>query len=186
MSQTFFLRRIRIRHVLTGMLLVAAWCALWGSFSIANLASGTAIAALVLGAGIGSECRGGVRMVPLMRLGALVFVDLVRSTASVASSVVAREDRVDEAIIAVELPVAARRHLLLMVCAVTVTPGTAVVDADPDDGTLYLHVLHADQIDEVRRHVEQLAELADQALPYRPSDARSTPPTTRLKGKAAS
>ena len=176
------IRRIRIRHILTGLLLVAAWCALWGSFSIANLVSGAAIAALVLGAGIGSECRGGVRLGPLLRLGGVVFVDLVRSTASVASSVFSPENRVDEAIIAVNLPASARRHLLLMVCAVTVTPGTAVVDADPDDGTLYLHLLHADQVDEVRRHVERVAELADEALPFRPNDATAT---DRIKRKAA-
>lgn len=171
--------QIRIRHVLTGVLLVAAWCALWGSFSIANLASGAVIAAIVLGAGIGGECRGGVRLVPLLRLGGIVFVDLVRSTVSVASSVLSPEDRVDEAIIAVELPAAARRHLLLMVCAVTLTPGTAVVDADPDNGTLYLHVLHADQVDEIRRHVEQVAELADEALPFRPNTSSLTGSDTR-------
>ena len=96
--------RIRIRHVLTGLLLIAAWCALWGSFSIANLASGSVIAALVLGTGIGSECRGGVRLGPLLRLGGVVFVDLVRSTASVAGSVFSPDNRVDEAIIAVKLP----------------------------------------------------------------------------------
>ena len=174
--------RIRIRHVLTGLLLIAAWCALWGSFSIANLASGSVIAALVLGTGIGSECRGGVRLGPLLRLGGVVFVDLVRSTASVAGSVFSPDNRVDEAIIAVKLPASARRHLLLLVCAVTVTPGTAVVDADPDDGTLYLHLLHADQIDDVRRHVEQVAALADAALPFRPTD---TPALDRTPRKAA-
>ncbi len=176
------LPRIRIRHLLTGLMLVAAWCALWGSFSPANLGSGIVLAALVLGAGIGSECRGGVRLGPLVRLGGLVLVDLVRSTVSVASSVFSPDDRIDEAIIAVTLPASARRHLLLLVCAVTVTPGTAVVDADPDDGTLYLHVLHADEIDEVRRHVERVAELADLALPLRTTDG---PTTRRIERKAA-
>lgn len=174
--------RIRIRHVLTGLLLVAAWCALWGSFSVANIASGVVLATLVLGAGIGSECRGGVRLRPLVQLAGLVFVDLIRSTASVAGSVFSPDARVDEAIIAVRLPASARRHLLLLVCAVTVTPGTAVVDADPDDGTLYLHLLHADEIDEVRSHVERVAELADQALPFR---ATNTSTTERIARKAA-
>ena len=86
---------------------------------------------------------------------------------SVALEVLTPTDRTDEAIVAVPLPTESRRHLLLLIVAVTVTPGTAVIDADPDTGTLYLHLLHSDRRDATVAHVEELAELACKALPVR-------------------
>jgi hypothetical protein len=61
----------------------------------------------------------------------------------------------------------------MLVVAITVTPGTAVIDSDGDTGRLYLHVLHAEKSDEIRRHVRQLADLACRALPVGPVGAVS-------------
>ena len=63
------------------------------------------------------------------------------------------------------MPAGTRAHLLLLIVAVTVTPGTAVVDADPDTGRLYLHLLHLDRAEGTVEHVLELAELACRALP---------------------
>lgn len=153
------------RRVLTVVVLVAGWCALWGSASVANLLSGTVLATLVLVTGMGSRDSGGVRVVPLVRFAGLVALDLVKSTINVAKEILTPTDYTDESIVAVELPPASRRHLLLLVVAVTVTPGTAVVDTDPDTGTLYLHLLHHDRADATVEHVAELAELACAALP---------------------
>jgi multisubunit Na+/H+ antiporter MnhE subunit len=70
-------------------------------------------------------------------------------------------------VIAVTLPAEARRHLLLLVVAVTVTPGTAVVDTDPDSGTLYLHLLNSAEREATELHVRRIADLACRALPTR-------------------
>jgi multisubunit Na+/H+ antiporter MnhE subunit len=61
----------------------------------------------------------------------------------------------------------------MLVVAITVTPGTAVIDSDVDTGRLYLHVLHAEKSDEIRRHVGKLADLACRALPVGPVGAVS-------------
>jgi multisubunit Na+/H+ antiporter MnhE subunit len=74
-------------------------------------------------------------------------------------------DYTDETIIAVDTQAEARSHLFLLVVAITLTPGTAVVDTDPDTGRLYIHLLHADAEPQVIEHVRQLAELACQAFP---------------------
>lgn len=153
------------RWLFTVIGLVAVWCALWGGVSVANVLSGTALAVVVLGAGAGTSSRGGVRIVPLSKFVGLVAVDLVLSTANVVREVLTPTDYTDESIIAVTLPGESKHHLLLLVVAVTVTPGTAVVEADPDSGTLYLHLLHHDRRDDTVRHVERLAELACAALP---------------------
>ena len=115
--------------------------------------------------GVGPPVDGGIRPWPLVQLGLLVGKDLVVSTASVAREVLTPTDYTDEAVVAVELPIESRRHMMLLSTAVTVTPGTAVVDADPDTGPLYLHLLCAGRRPAVEAHVRRLAELSCRALP---------------------
>lgn len=156
---------LTLRRLFTVVGLVAIWCALWGSVSAANVLSGTALAVVVLAAGLGTPGRGSVRLVPLAKFSALVISDLVRSTGNVVFEVLTPTDYTDESIVRVDLIPEGRRHLLLLVVAVTVTPGTAVVDTDLERGTLYLHLLHHDRRDDTVRHVERLAQLASEALP---------------------
>lgn len=153
------------RRILTLALLVAAWCALWGSVSIANVLSGTLIAlAAMLFSGT-DHSVGGLRVLPLVHFVWLVLVDLVVSTVQVAWEILTPTDYTEEAIIAVDTTMGARSHLLMLVVAITVTPGTAVIDSDAETGRLYLHVLHAGKAADIERHVQHLAELACRALP---------------------
>ncbi len=155
------------RRLLTIALLVMAWCALWGSVSAANILSGTLIAvAATIFSGVDRN-TGGLHLVPLLHFVWLVGVDLVVSTVSVAWEILTPTDYTDEAIIAVDTNVESRSHFLMLVVAITVTPGTAVIDSDGDTGRLYLHLLHAEKAPEIERHVRHLAELACRALPVK-------------------
>ncbi len=153
------------RRLLTIAALTGAWCALWGSISAANVLSGLLVSAIVIRPSIGPPGIGTVRPVALLRLIAVVFVDLVKSTFTVAWEVLTPTDHTEESIIEVPLPNEARSHLLLLVIAITLTPGTAVVDADPDTGTLYLHLLHDERRAETVANVARLADLVEAALP---------------------
>jgi multisubunit Na+/H+ antiporter MnhE subunit len=119
---------------------------------------------------------GGVRIVPLLHFLWLVVIDLVVSTVHVAWEILTPTDYTDEAIIAVDTQVESRSHLLMLVVAITVTPGTAVVDTDADTGRLYLHLLHAEKADAIVAHVQRLADLACRALPV-DADAGVEAPT---------
>jgi len=153
------------RRLLTIGLLVAAWCALWGTVSAANVLSGTlVVVAAMLFSGVDRNA-GGVRIGALLHFVWLVIVDLVVSTVQVAWEILTPTDYTDEAIIAVDTNIEARSHFLMLVVAITVTPGTAVIDSDADTGRLYLHVLHAEKAPEIEIHVRHLAELACRALP---------------------
>lgn len=149
----------------------AAWCGLWRDLSFANVASGVLLTTLILALGLGTDGQGGVNFGALVRLSWLVIVDLVQSTKSVAYEVLTPTDYTEESVIAVNVPESTRNHLLLLTVAITLTPGTAVVDADPETCTLYLHVLHHDRTVETVAHVEQLARLAREALPVNGVDA---------------
>jgi multicomponent Na+:H+ antiporter subunit E len=166
MSPTATLRELVMpRRLLMLVLLVAAWCALWGEISVANVLSGILVAITVtLVAGV-EPGQGRIHPVPLARFVWLVAIDLVVSTVSVAWEILTPTDYTDEAIIAVDTQVESRAHLLMLVVAITVTPGTAVVDTDADTGRFYLHLLHADKADGIVEHVQRLAALACRALP---------------------
>ncbi len=161
------------RRFVTVAGLTGLWCGLWRDVSVANLLVGLGVAVLVSGPLIGSDGRGGVRPLALLRLGLVVLVDLARSTVGVAREILIPEDRTDEAIVAIDLPPAGHRHLLFLTVAITLTPGTAVVDVDRDRHRLYLHLLHADRRDDAVAHARRLAELAEEALPTSPTANRA-------------
>lgn len=153
------------RRLVTMALLVAAWCALWGAVAVANVLAGALAAVTVmLVAGL-QPGHDRVRLVPAVQFVWLVAIDLVVSTVNVAWEILTPTDHSDEAIIAVDTSIETRSHLLGLVVAITVTPGTAVVDSDIDTGRLYLHLLHADKADDITAHVQRLADLAGRALP---------------------
>ncbi len=164
-------RLVSIRGFATVAVLTLAWCGLWQDVSVANIVSGGVLAVMTLGFGLGTHLQGGFRLRPLVRFIAVVAVDLVQSTVGVAREAVTPGDTTDEAIIEVNVGPEARRHFLLLIVCITLTPGTAVVDADPDTGAMYLHLLHYDKAPEVRAHVQLLGDLADQALPVSQQDA---------------
>ena len=153
-----------MKRLIMMVALVALWCALWQRVSIANVLSGTTLAVAIFASGLGPAGRGGVRLVPLLKLLWVVVVDLVVSTIAVAREVIVPEDTTDETVIVVEIAPIGRQHLLLLVVAVTLTPGTAVVDVERDSGRLHIHLLHRDQADAVTEHVHELTRLAADAL----------------------
>ena len=158
-------RTLRLRRLATIGALTLVWCGLWGNISAANLLAGLALAIAITASGVGTPGSGSIRPWPLAKLVGVVAVDLVKSTVNVAAEIITPVDSTDEAVIAVDVPLPTRDHLLLLVVAVTLTPGTAVVDADPQTGTLYLHLLHDKRRAETVEHIHQLAELACAALP---------------------
>ena len=164
-----------VRRLATVLALTAAWCALWGNISAANVLSGVLVSTVASFAG--SNVTGGLRLVPLLQLLWVVSVDLAVSTSVVVREVLTPTDYTEEAIIAVPIPVEARVHLLFLYIAITVTPGTAVVAGDDDASTIYLHVLHDDRRDDVVEHVELLVSLVTRAFPMadatRPSEVAS-------------
>lgn len=158
---------VPITKVCSVALLTAVWCALWGEATVANVVSGVILASVLVVIGTLKTSSRTVRPLLLARFIGLVAVDLAKSTITVAGEVLTPADHTREAIIVVDPRPDPVEHRLLMVVAVTITPGTGVVDIDPDTGEIYLHLLHAHKSDDVTAHVQQLNRLANAALPRR-------------------
>ena len=153
------------RRVVTTAGLVMVWCGLWGSVSIANLASGLALSVVVLAADRGPTASHVIRFRPLLKFAWLVLVDLARSTINVAIEIATPNDGTEEVIVAVDLPATGSEHMLLLSASITLSPGTAVVDVDRSSGRYYIHLLHGRLSDETVAHAHELAKLACEALP---------------------
>ncbi len=151
------------RRALAVISLTLVWCGLWGAISFANVASGLVLSVLL---SIGwAHSDGTIRLGPLLKFTWLVIVDLVRSTFDVAVEILTPTDRTEEAIVAVDLPATGKSHLLLLSAAITLSPGTAVVDVNPETGRYYIHLLHVNKLEATVAHAIQLGELACAALP---------------------
>lgn len=143
-----------------------AWVALWGDVSWANVLVGAVLSvATLVGQKRNRSTALRVEPVAFGRLLLAVLVDLGRSTVSVAKEVITPTDYTEEAVIGIPLDPSAMSHALLLTAAITLTPGTAVIEVDQRHSTLYLHVLHAGDREEITAHVHQLADLAVAAFP---------------------
>jgi multicomponent Na+:H+ antiporter subunit E len=154
--------RHRLRHQLPLLLwLVLVWILLWGTWSWANLISGTVVAVAVTSLLPLPPVVGGVQVhgVRLLRLLGYFAVDLVVSAAQVAWLTVRPRGISRSAI--VKIPLRTDSDLLLTIVAETVTlvPGSIVIDLDREEKTLILHVLNVDDESDVeRRRASVLAQ----------------------------
>jgi len=143
---------LRLRHQLPVLSwLVLVWILLWGSFSWANLLSGVLVAVLVTNVLPLPAVIGGVRVHPgalLVFLGYFVK-DLVVSSAQVAWQAIRPSGMQQGAIIAVQLRTDSDLLLTLIAEALTLVPGSIVLDLDRPRRTLGIHLLHVDDVDDM-------------------------------------
>ncbi|MGW3603971.1 Na+/H+ antiporter subunit E [Micromonospora sp. NPDC005161] len=123
--------------------LVAVWCLLWGDINWANLAGGLLVGGAVLlffplpAVTFAGRLRPRALLVFAFRFG----TELVGASLHVARIAVQPGYRPRGAIIGVRLRVPTDLNLALTAEAVSLVPGTLILEVDRDSGTLYLHVL---------------------------------------------
>jgi multicomponent Na+:H+ antiporter subunit E len=154
--------RHRLRHQLPLLVwLVLVWILLWGTWSWANLFSGTVLALVVTSLLPLPPVVGGVRVhgVRLVRFVGWFLLDLVVSAAQVAWLTI-RPGGISRSAI-IRVPLRTDSDLLLTIVAETETlvPGSIVIDLDREARELVLHVLHVtDERDVERRRASVLAQ----------------------------
>ncbi|MGW3783206.1 Na+/H+ antiporter subunit E [Micromonospora chokoriensis] len=123
--------------------LVLVWNLLWGDVNWANLVGGLLVGGAVLvfyplpAVSFGGRLRPGALLVFAGRF----VVELVTASLHVARIAVQPGYRPRGAIIGVRLRVSSDLNLALTAEAVSLVPGTLILEVDRDAGTLYLHVL---------------------------------------------
>ena len=133
--------------------LVLVWILLWGTWSWANLLGGVAVALVVTTLLPLPPVVGGLRVDPvgLLRFIGSFLVDLARAGALVAWQTVRPRGIGRSAILRVPLRTDSDLLLTVITEAVSLVPGSMVVDLDREAREIGLHVLSVDSHDDLER-----------------------------------
>jgi multicomponent Na+:H+ antiporter subunit E len=133
--------------------LVLVWILLWGTWSWANLLSGAAVALLVTVLlplpGVVGGTR--VRPLPLLVFAGHFVLDLLVSAAQVAWQALRPGSQRKSAIVQVQLRTDSDLLLTMVAEALSLVPGSLVLDLDREERTVTVHLLHVRD----REHVER-------------------------------
>ncbi|WP_040494311.1 Na+/H+ antiporter subunit E [Ilumatobacter nonamiensis] len=159
-------RRPRWSWLATGLILVAVWCALWGSVSWANLLSGAIVAVVILAV---VNRRPGedyerIRIIPAIRLSAWFTWQLVVASATVSWEILTPTQHVRQGIVQIPLRTESARVVTLVANIISLIPGTLTLEVAERPSRLYIHVLHLRDIADVRAEVEHLEDLVVRAV----------------------
>ncbi|UQU62706.1 Na+/H+ antiporter subunit E [Couchioplanes caeruleus] len=140
-------------RIVAAVVLVAVWMLLWGVFSWANLASGIVVAAVVLKVFPLPPVTFAGRPHPLglLRFAVRFVSDLVRASGQLVVLAFRLGHQPRSAIIRVPLRVPSDLVLTLTGEAVSLVPGSLIVDTDQASTTLYIHVIGVADRDAVER-----------------------------------
>lgn len=137
--------------------LTVVWCAVMESVGLGTIVAGALVASvLVLLFPSRSGPIGRVRVRPwaFVVMNVVLLVDLVRANLQVAWAVIAPERAgLRRGIVAVPLPESSELVLDLLLNAVSLTPGTLILEVRRDPVVLYIHVLQLRREADVHRAV---------------------------------
>jgi multicomponent Na+:H+ antiporter subunit E len=142
---------------LWNILLAVVWAAVTGNFSPESLVFGFVVGFLVLffGGRVIGAANYGPRLVRALGLVVFFLWELILSNVRVAYDVLRPNLRLRPGVIAIPLDVYTDAEIVLLANLITVTPGSLSLDVSADRQTLYLHVMHFDDPEEVRRSVKE-------------------------------
>lgn len=177
-------RTARRRNRITAVVfLVVVWVLLWGTLSWANVISGLVVAAVLLVVFPLPPVTFAGRIHPLGTARFLLrfLGDLVVASVQIAWMALRPRHVPRSAIIAVRLRVNTDLNLTLTAEALSLVPGSLILEADRATGTLFIHVINVDSLAEVekfRRGVLKLEERIVGAIgsPDEQRRVRETPP----------
>lgn len=146
--------------------LTVLWVMLWHDLSVANVLGGLLVGGAVLAFArlprvvrVDRDDRPQIRPVAVARLVAHLAYDLVRANVVVAREVLARRTRINQGIVAVPLRTDSEVAAMAVVGVINLTPGTVAIDVLDSPHVVYVHVLHVDDLETVRRDLMRLEEL---------------------------
>jgi multicomponent Na+:H+ antiporter subunit E len=147
--------------------LTVLWVVLWGEISLANVLGGVVVAVMVTTVfrlAPAPEQRHTFRPYRAFVFAAYFLWQLLVSNFVVAREVVTPRDRIRSGIVAVPVTGCSDLVITVLANALTLTPGTQTLEVRREPPTLYVHVLHLHDIDEVRRDIRRLQLMVVHAI----------------------
>jgi multicomponent Na+:H+ antiporter subunit E len=158
-----------VRTLLFVLALDFIWVLLWGSASVANVISGLVVGFVIVLAVpglIGRSRRGWppVRPLAVLRLVGHVVVSTVASNVVLTREILSRGSQIRTGVVGVPLPDCSDELVTLIADLLALAPGTIPIEVTKDPQELYVHVLHLDDVDEVRGQIYRLTDLVVRAF----------------------
>ena len=142
--------------LLLNVCLAVAWAAIRGDLSVSNLLAGFVIGYVILAV---THYRTGrtkyfKNVVQVVRFVAYFGWQLVVATLRVAVDIMTPRYRMKPAILAIPIKSRSAGETTMLANAITLTPGTLTLDVSPDGKTLYVHTMHASDVEAARREIQ--------------------------------
>lgn len=167
-------RRSQWRERLAAIIaLVVVWTFLWGTFGPLNILAGIAVAAvIVLVLPLPPVTYDGkIRPVYLIKFFSKFFYDLVVASIQIAWLAFRVGRQPGAAIVAVNLRVNNDLNLTLVAESVSLVPGSLILEADRETGTLYIHLIGTETMDDVERFRREVHRVEARIVRAMGSDA---------------
>lgn len=138
------------------LVLTAAWLALTGELTLANLLLGLALSGLVLAASGVSGTRGWRWPNPLAlaRFTTYYVKEVLVANLRVARDILDPRLSARPAVLAVELEDHTEDELLVLTSLLSFTPGTLTLDLSPDGRRLYVHAINVEDLEALRAGIK--------------------------------
>jgi len=155
-------------RVVAVLWIAAVWVGLWESLSGFTVLGGLAVGAILVAAFPTSQRGRGLdalRPLAVLRFLAYFVWKVLHANAVVAWEVITPgHERVNEGIVAVPLTGASDTVITILANAISLTPGTLVLEVQRDPTVLYVHVLHLRDIRQVRLDLFHLERMLVRAI----------------------
>lgn len=144
-----------MNFIVMTVLLIAAWLAVTGSFTVPNSVLGLVLAliSLWLVREHLAPRRVPLRPVRVLLLALLFFYELLKSAWTVAILVISPRMDPKPGIFAYPLRLESDFEIALLANLITLTPGTLSVDVSDDRRTLYVHAIDCSDPEDTRRGI---------------------------------
>jgi multicomponent Na+:H+ antiporter subunit E len=144
--------------LLLNLLLALAWMALTGQFTPVNFAAGFILSALLLRLVLhSSETPKYFRRVTSTFTFILFYLwELLLANLRVAVSVLSPRMRLSPMVVAIPLKDQSDLSITLLANLITLTPGSLSLDVSNDRRVLYVHTMHARDVEQYRQEIKAL------------------------------
>lgn len=158
-----------MRTLLFVLALDFIWVLLWGSASAANVISGLVVGFAIVLVVPGLLGRRSARWPPvrplaILRLLGHVVVSTVTSNVVLTREILSRGSQIRTGVVGVPLPGCSDELVTLITDLLALAPGTMPIELTQHPTELYVHVLHLQDVEEVRRDILRLTDLVVRAF----------------------
>ncbi|WP_430782876.1 Na+/H+ antiporter subunit E [Actinoplanes sp. G11-F43] len=146
--------------------LTVTWMLLWGVFSWLTFAGGLLVSALVLAVFPLPPVTfaGRLRPAGLFRFAIRFMTDLVVASAQLAWTAIGSRRVPHSAVLAVRLAVRSDLNLTLCAEAVSLVPGSLIVDMDRAEGILYIHVFDVHSPEDTEKFRQDVRDVEERII----------------------